>query len=273
MEANKILQSNLLDIIFEGRNKLYGAYELRSTYNSRIKYSVIAMAGACLLFVTGVLLANSGNKEIKEPLFATEITLSSLPEPEKEKPIIEPVKPKPVEVHTIAFTPPRIVIDEEVLKPEMPTDAEMEGVKIGTTNNAGIDGEIVLPPDNERTGGKIELPSNKEDYDEFPKVVEIEAKFPGGIGAWTKYLERNLNTNTPVDNGAATGIYTVVVSFVVDKDGNISDVVALNDPGFGTAEEAVRVIKKSKQWTPALQNGRNVNYRQKQSITFMVSES
>jgi protein TonB len=58
----------------------------------------------------------------------------------------------------------------------------------------------------------------------------------------------------------------------VDKSGNISEVQALNDPGYGTSQEAVRVIKKGPPWTPAVQNGRNVIYRQKQSITFQVSE-
>ena len=154
---------------------------------------------------------------------------------------------------------------------EVPANTQIENIKIGTETKDGSEiGDFVAPPINVSTG-QAELPI-KEKEPEFLSIIQIEAKFPGGIGAWTKYLERNLNTNTPVDNGAATGIYTVVVSFVVDKDGNISDVVALNDPGFGTAEEAVRVIKKSKQWTPALQNGTNVKYRQKQSITFMVSE-
>ncbi len=75
----------------------------------------------------------------------------------------------------------------------------------------------------------------------------------------------------PVQNHAPNGIYTVVVSFLVDKNGKISEVEALNDPGYGSAEEAVRVIKKGPDWTPAVQDGKNVIYRQKQSISFMVS--
>jgi protein TonB len=58
---------------------------------------------------------------------------------------------------------------------------------------------------------------------------------------------------------------------MVDANGNVSDVRADNDPGYGTAEEAVRVIKKGPKWMPAIQNGKNVNYRQKQNITFQVS--
>ena len=103
-------------------------------------------------------------------------------------------------------------------------------------------------------------------------MVQIPAEFPGGLPAWAKYLERNLNRDLPVDNGAPPGKYTVIVSFIVDKNGGISEVQAENDPGYGTKEEAVRVIKKGPSWKPAVQNGRNVIYRHRQSITFMVSE-
>ena len=273
MEANKILQTDLLDIIFEGRNKSYGAYELRSTYHKRIKQSVIVTGGVCLLFITGVLLANSGGKKMNEPVFATEVKLSSVPDPEKEKPLPEPVKPKPVEVHTIADTPPIILPDPQVPETEVPNVDDLENVQISTVNKAGQDIETIAPPVEKDGTGAISLPvHDEEDYTKTFTSVQSEAKFPGGVDAWRIYLERNLNTNMPVDNGAAAGNYTVIVSFVVDKDGNISDVQALNDPGYGTAQEAIRVIKKSKQWTPALQNGRSVTYRQKQSITFVVSE-
>lgn len=271
MEANKILQSDLLDIIFEGRNKSYGAYELRHSYNRRIKVAVITMACICLVFITGVLLANSGGKKMNEPVFATEVKLTSVQDPEKEKPLPEPVKPEPVEVHTIADTPPIILPDPQVPETEVPNVDDLENVQISTQNREGEDIERVAPPIEVSTG-QAELPVKQKEEEPTFITIQSEAKFPGGADAWRIYLERNLNTNMPVDNGAAAGNYTVIVSFVVDKDGNISDVQALNDPGYGTAQEAIRVIKKSKQWTPALQNGRNVTYRQKQSITFVVSE-
>ena len=76
----------------------------------------------------------------------------------------------------------------------------------------------------------------------------------------------------PISNGAPAGRYTVVVSFTVDKTGAISDVVAENDPGYGTKAEAVRVIAKGPNWKPAVQNGSKVIYRHRQSITFLVAE-
>ncbi len=110
---------------------------------------------------------------------------------------------------------------------------------------------------------------NEDYYKEFTKA-QIEPKFPGGQQAWIKYLQRNLRAEVPYMAHAPNGTYTVVVSFLVDKEGTISEVKAENDPGYGTAEEAVRVIKAGPRWTPAVQNGRNVIYRQKQPFTFLV---
>jgi hypothetical protein len=113
---------------------------------------------------------------------------------------------------------------------------------------------------------------NEEEYEKIFTTVQIPAEFPGGQGGWVRYLERTLNRDLPVENGAPTGKYSVVVSFIVAKDGGISEVRAENDPGYGTKEESIRVIERGPKWKPAVQNGRNVIYRHRQSIIFTVSE-
>ncbi len=113
---------------------------------------------------------------------------------------------------------------------------------------------------------------NKESYDKVFTQAEIPASFPGGKEAWQKYLERNLNRDLPVINGAPPGKYTVIVSFIVAKDGGISNVKADNDPGYQTATEAVRMIVKGPKWVPAKQKGKAVTSKVKQSITYMVTE-
>jgi hypothetical protein len=112
---------------------------------------------------------------------------------------------------------------------------------------------------------------NKED--EIHTAVQIPAEFPGGQSGWVKYLDRTLNKDIPVKNGAPPGKYTVIVSFIVSRSGDISEVQAQNDPGYGTKEEAIRVIEKGPSWKPAVQNGRNVIHRHRQAIVFMVSEN
>lgn len=99
--------------------------------------------------------------------------------------------------------------------------------------------------------------------------VEIQASFPGGKDAWETYLKNNLNFGIVDQNHGPVGKYTVMVSYIVDKDGNITDVYT-NDPGYGTAEEVMRVIKSSPKWNPGYQNGRNVKSWRTQNITFQV---
>ena len=85
-----------------------------------------------------------------------------------------------------------------------------------------------------------------------------------------KFLLRNLNPEVPVDNDAPEGIYTVLMQFLVDIDGSISDIKPLTNHGYGLEEEAIRVLKKATRWEPAIQNGRPVKAYCKQPITFQV---
>lgn len=124
---------------------------------------------------------------------------------------------------------------------------------------------------NDRTV-RLGMPFKKENYDKVFTIAEVPASFPGGKTAWQKYLERNLKRDLPVINGAPPGKYTVIVSFVVSKEGNVSNVKADNDPGYKTADEAVRMIVKGPKWVPAKQNGKAVTSKVKQSITYMITE-
>ena len=101
--------------------------------------------------------------------------------------------------------------------------------------------------------------------------VTIEAQFPGDSFAWSKYLQRNLDVTIPSRNGAPNGRYTVNLNFVVESDGSISDVSTENNPGYGTKEEAIRIMRISPKWKPAIQNGHTVKYLARQKITFVVN--
>jgi antitoxin component YwqK of YwqJK toxin-antitoxin module len=99
-----------------------------------------------------------------------------------------------------------------------------------------------------------------------------EAKFTGGEDGWRDFLKRNLKPNTPVDNNAGGGKYTVIVKFIVNKDGTLDDIEAENDPGYGMAEEAIRVIKQSGKWQPAIIYGKYRKAYRRQPITFVVED-
>ncbi len=275
MDINKILSADILDILFDGRNKEYGAYDLRKTYNRRIRNALLGTFLICALLLIASIIANSTGKT-KTELVVQDVSLENLKQEEKKPeppPPPPPPKQEPPKVEITKFTPPKIVKDEEVKPDEVIKEVEkLEDTKIGTINQEGAKDEGIVAPPVEKGTGVVAAPKVEEDYDKVFTVVQIAAEFPGGLPAWTKYLERNLNRDLPVENGAPPGKYTVTVSFIVSKTGDISDVSAENDPGYGTKAEAVRVITKGPKWKPAVQNGRNVIYRHKQSITFVVSE-
>lgn len=102
--------------------------------------------------------------------------------------------------------------------------------------------------------------------------VEQEAEFPGGLEGWKKFLMKNLNPEVPGNNGAPAGLYTIMVRFVVKKDGTLADIQLENSEGYGMDAEVKRVIAKSGQWIPAVQNGRKVNAYRRQPITFYVQD-
>ncbi len=112
--------------------------------------------------------------------------------------------------------------------------------------------------------------ADKPEADKIFDKVEIEASFPGGSSAWRRYLERNLDASIPEKQKAPAGNYTVVIQFVVNLDGTVSDVRALTNHGYGMETEAIRAIKKGPKWLPAIQNGRQVKASHKQPITYIV---
>ncbi len=271
MNTARILQSSLLDILFEGKNKAYGAYELRKTYNKRIVIALIGTLTVTTLVIVSSVIAGNSNKPLNVQ-FAKEVILENFNQPEKKQELPPPKKELPKEPMS-KYNTPQIVRDELVNEDDVIKNIEtLDNTKIGNIDKDGIKGDDLVEPPVENTTGAIGAIKADNDIDVVFTDVQIPAEFPGGIPAWSKYLERNLNRDLPIDNGAPPGKYTVVVSFIVDKNGGISEVNADNDPGYGTKAEAIRVIVKGPSWKPAVQNGRNVIYRHKQSITFMVSE-
>jgi TonB-dependent SusC/RagA subfamily outer membrane receptor len=124
-----------------------------------------------------------------------------------------------------------------------------------------------------KTGYKIDA---QEFVNNVPTVVNVTRikppQFPGGEEALAKYLEQNINHKLPKERGGPEGKYTVVLSFLVEEDGTLSNIEARNDPGYGTAEEAIRVIKNGPNWIPSERDGKKGNYLKRMSIEFSVSK-
>ena len=272
MEANKILSADILDIVFEGRNKEYGAYELRKTYRRRLTIAMIGMGALCVLLFLGSILANTVSSDDDKAIVVKDMQLEELKQEKKEEPPPPPPPkpPDPPKVEMAKFTPPKIVKDEEVKEEEKPPEIEkLEDTKIGTINQEGVKDEgIVAPPVSDEGKGVVEAPKKvEEDWDKTFTKVEIESEYPGGAAAWQRYLLKTLRYPQEAQDNEIQG--TVVVQFIVDKAGMVSDVEAISGPKE-LRDEAVRVIKKSGQWTPAVQNGRQVKSYKKQPIQFRL---
>ncbi len=269
MDSNQILKSDILDIIFDGRNKEYGAYDLRRTYNRRIAMALIGMVAILLLLFVGQLLANKLNKKADaKEMVVDESTLQQLKpnEPPPPPPPPPPKLPPPPPVATVQFTPPKVVKDEEVIKPP-PEVKEIEEAKIDIKTQEGVkDVGIIAPPSEEVGTQVVSAPvEKKEDEDKIFTKVEVEASFPGGQAAWSKYVRRAIEAE--LDEFTDNDFGTCVVKFVVDKQGNVSDVQATTMKGSKLAEIAVNAIRKGPKWIPAQQNGRYVNAYRLQPVT------
>jgi len=142
------------------------------------------------------------------------------------------------------FTPPKIVKDEQVKEEEKPPEQEkLEDTKIGTQNQEGVKDEGLAAPVDQGKG-VVEAPKKDEtDYDQTFTKVEIESDYPGGAGAWARYLNKTLHYPDEAVNNEIQG--QVIVQFIVDKEGNVSNVEAISGPtDGGLRDEAVRRMEE-----------------------------
>lgn len=280
MEATKILQASMLDIVFENRNKQYGAYVIRKNYYKQLMTASLITFAIAVIFSLWLLLRKPDSQAAKF-VMPTSITVNTIKEVRpliKPKPIIpKPQKAEmPLRVKMKRFMTPTPTVDKDVTETPPKQDATLTIGPV-TQNGKSMNGLLAAPPEVKGLSGKHfqlggsngDAVGNKKFYN-----VQVEARFPGGEDAWLKYLKANLRQNIPLDNNAPQGRYMVTVSFLVSADGSISDVKAISapNPDYGTAAEAVRVIVRGPKWMPAIQNGRPVTYRQKQNIIFEVQE-
>ncbi len=269
MSKIDLISSDWVDLVFEGRNKAYGAYRLRK---STTKRNILAMVAVVILLVVAFIILTVKNfvDEQRAKVAMTQVAeLTNYKQPEKKA----EVKQKKIEVEpervvervksSIKFTAPVIKKDDEV-KPdeELKTQDELMSTKtaIGTFDVKGNDdanGEILKAKE---VIAEPEPPKHEEENKVFD-IVEQQPLFPGGPAALMKYLSENTKYPVVAQENGVQG--RVTVQFVVEKDGSISDVHVLRGVDPSLDKEAVRVVKSMPRWTPGKQNGITVrvNYR------------
>ena len=267
MEANQILQSGFLDILFDGRNKLYGAYDLRKTYNQRISKALLVMVLSTLVLVTGLIISKRFDKDktiikvVSAGLFLKKMA------PDEPKTL--PKLPRPVHVATLKVSTPEIVKDHLVVAPP-PTIHQIETAVIGLKTVEGPKPGIgiINPPTTIVGTNLIARPVTKSPTEEEGfKPIELEARFPGGEQAWQKYIQKAIQAK--LDEFSDNDYGTCVVKFIVDIKGNVSNVEATTMKGTRLAEIAVNTIRKGPKWIPAMQNGHYVTAARDQPVTLL----
>lgn len=276
MEANKILQADLLDLLFEDRNKDYGAYELRRKYNRRITMALVITASIAALIVGATFLSKALAPTDDDTVEVRDVVVENIQEEAPPPPPPPPPPPKtpppPPQLETAKFTPPVIKKDEEVKQEEIPPIDKLEEVVVADKTQEGLKGPDILAPPIVDKGTQVVEVKPVEDENKVFEKVEIEASV--NINQWRRHLESQLQRyiEDAASSGMTPGTYTINVRFLVERDGSITDVRALNDPGYGLGQGAVEVVKRGPKWNPGEQNGRKVRSYHTQPITFVIQE-
>ena len=270
-----LISNEWADIVFQGRNKVYGAYQLRRGTSRRNIVSMIFVAAVAAVAYLGLAAYNS-YQEAQKAKFEAEMEASLLEakkeakvEKKTETPKVEQVQKVEKVKSSIAFTPPVIKKDSEV-KPEeeMKTQDELKETKtaIGAFDVKGNDeaGGTVLKAVEEIAAP--EPPKHEEEQNKIFEVVEQQPQFPGGsVNGW---LADHIKYPVVAAENGLSG--RVVVQFVVERDGSVSQVRVVRGVDPSLDKEAQRVISSMPKWIPGKQNGQAVRSRFTVPVTFRL---
>ncbi len=262
MEVKEIQSASMDDMVFEFRNKSYGAFILRKLYNKNVTISSLVASALFALFIATpyVIKAFSDVKEKEKEIDLSEVVLDQAPPQDKNEPPPPVIEPPPPLNSTVQFTPPVPVEDNKVTENRVVTADDLEKVDAGPATVVGDPNGVDRSLDDSNKG-----PVEVEDNTPLT-YVEIMPEFPGGEAALFAYLKKNIvYPQVALDNDVQG---KVVVDFVVGRDGKISDVKVVKGIGFGCNEEAIRVVSGMPAWSPGGQKGRNVPVSFKVPIKF-----
>jgi periplasmic protein TonB len=267
MTNNEILRASLLDIIFENRNKEYGAYALRRNYNHRL---LTALGGTLSFILLFILINGSGKNEVpvvSSAGYNDSIAIRVVEVPREPEKLSGTIKPKQVEKVTAIRNSSTIVIKQDILVTNLPPEnSDLDGKKPGAENVQGSDIGLA---GNEKavTAGNGNLETSKPAETFIPD--ERDPEFPGGPQALKRFLAVNLLTPGDLDAGEKK---MVQIRFMVDKEGNVFVQEIVSSGGNEFDREVIRVCKKMPRWKPAVQNGANVSVSYILPVTFIGAE-
>ncbi|MDZ4844739.1 MAG: energy transducer TonB [Chitinophagales bacterium] len=261
-----IFSDSWIGLVFEGRNKEYGAYDLRrrSVRNAGIAVLVSISLFAFALTLPMILKAlSSEDDEAAKVKIAIDVELLAPPPIDPNEPPPPPVEPPPPLKTTIKFTPPTIVKDEEVTEEdEPPAQDEFEEADAGATteqgDTSGVDLSLLDGSGEDVIGDQI---------DQVFTVVEQMPEFPGGEMALLKYLGSIPYPAIAKENDIEGSVY---IRFVIEKSGNVSTVEVAKGSDKILNEAAIAHVKKMPPWKAGKQNGKEVKVQYIVPIKFIL---
>lgn len=261
MSKINIYETGWLNMVFEGRNKRYGAYQLRTENPKttlRALFSALFLIGGAVAIPVAVnyfLPKNEVAEVIPEsPDVITPVDLTPLPpkeEPEKPKEL--PGTSKPITDQKVIKYVNFVTTEKDKAKEDVPTNKELEGAQIGQVNNDGpnTSGNALeaTPKPIENEGGNGASGNTVE----TTATLEKQPLYPGGLGKFVKDVTEKFKT-PELETDSKT--LKVLVNFVVEKDGTLTNIKVLRDPGHNLGKEALRVLNSMKtKWSPGYKNG------------------
>ena len=274
MEKVNLASLTLDDIVFEYRNRAYGAYAIRASYQRNMTRALMLAPLLLLLLVGGPMVVDSLLKSVIPVKFVNPVEEELPPPPVNLRNDIEviPEERPRIKLPTIRTvrSVQMVVVKDQLVDPkdQPPTVDQLQNAIAGPMTIEGDDDD--LPPieiadgTGEGTGAPVEVAAPPTEF----LVVEEMPEFPGGQAAMLKYIGKHLRYPASAQAKGVSGI--VYVSFIISPEGQVTKVEVLKGIDTACDQEAARVISKMPQWKPGRQSGRNVPVRYSLPIRFAM---
>jgi periplasmic protein TonB len=262
-----LCKSEWLELVFDNRNTKYGAYDLRKHYADNLAkalgFTVLAFVGLFEGYniylqhqpqVRIVMVDNEPPIVISDPIIKPPVTAPAHHE-------IQP----PADHSTTRYQTMVATVDPAATNP--PTITQLDEDPIGPADHKGDDksGIINITPVGPAGGGGNPTEDNSI---HTLATIEVMPQFPGGEAAWQKFLQKHLHYPPQAIDAGIGG--KVLISFIVERDGHLSDIAIVRGVGYGLDEEAQRVMKIAPAWSPGIQNGQKVRVRYMMPFNFQA---
>ena len=276
--SSNLYKAEWLNLVFKNRNQSYGAYALRSESAGTTMRALFVGSAIFVLAFAGPKIYSLFKKDevavesVNNDRIVDVVLPPKVEQPKTKEVILPKADPIMEKIKTVKpMSRPTPVADAPPFTP--PTIQEMDHAAVGTVTQTGVETDLSAAP-SEGAGNGTGVGTNASEGsgtgEEIYNAIDIEAypEFEGGMKAWYKFIQRNLRYPASAIEQEKQG--KVFISFVIERDGSISDIKVMKGVGYGMDEEASRVIGKSPKWKPGKQNGKSVRVRFNMPITFTM---